>query len=124
MQRYNLLSLLSPIAMSDDLTTAEATRKVSLWEKHFQTIAIAVTLMVVGYIGTRLVESKDKETQTAATLLFLSQQLSDFKLQSGKDIAELKGLVQTMQSNYVSREDFRDHEARLRQLEQRERKER
>lgn len=110
--------------MSDDLTSAEATRKVSIWEKHFQTIAISVTLMVVGYIGTRLLESKDKETQTAASLLFLTQQLSDFKTQSGKDIAELKGLVQAVQGNYVSRENFRDHEARLRQLEQRERKER
>ena len=105
--------------MADHFTPAETSRKVATWERHGQTILLGVVMLLIGWVGRTLLDGQSKSAETAGQMALLTQQLTVFKDATGRDIAELKGLVQAMQGNYVAREDFRDHESRLRLLEQR-----
>lgn len=104
--------------MSDDaITPAETGRKVAAWERHGQTIMIGVVMLLIGWVGRTVLDGQSKNVETAGQIALLTQQLGSFKDSTARDIAEIKGLVQAMQGNYVAREDFRDHEARIRALE-------
>lgn len=75
-------------------------------ESHVQTIAqslaAAAILFTAGFVYTTRAQVEVMQKQIEV----MSQQIS-----------ELRSDIKSMQSNYVTRDDFRDHEDRLRRLE-------
>lgn len=106
-----------PTPADDAITPAETGRKVAAWERHGQTIMIGVVMLLIGWVGRTVLDGQSKSVETSGQIALLTQQLGSFKDSTARDIAEIKGLVVAMQGNYVAREDFRDHEARIRALE-------
>ncbi len=101
----------------EDITPAETRRTVATWERHTQTVLMGVVMLLIGWTGNSILEGKTKGAEAAGQIALLTQQLGAFKDSTARDIAELKGLVQAMQGNYVGHDEFRDHEIRLRDLE-------
>lgn len=81
-------------------------RKRSLIEQHFQSVLLAVITAALLYSGTFVVQAREDAVRTAAQLAALTQEVSGLRAQIG-----------VMQGSYVQRDDFRDHENRLRHLE-------
>lgn len=81
-------------------------RKRSLIEQHFQSVLLAVITAALLYSGTFVVQAREDAVRTAAQLAALTQEVAGLRAQLG-----------VMQGSYVQRDDFRDHEVRLRHLE-------
>ena len=103
--------------MAEDLMSTETGRKVANWERHIQSGLLAAVMLFVGWMANFLWDAKGKSAETATQIGFMTQQIVELKNSTTRDIGELKGLVTAMQANYVGRDDFRDHEIRLRSLE-------
>lgn len=89
--------------MSNDIE-----RKVNTWERHGQSIMLAVITGVLAYSGNALVEAKTAQAAMAAELRSMAGQMQ-----------RLEGAFTAMQSNYVSRAEFSVHEQRLQAVEAR-----
>lgn len=94
--------------MSDsDRTPLEATRrKGSIIEQHAQSVLLAIITAALIYSGTFVVQAREDSVRSAAQLAALTT-----------EVAALRAQLAVMQANYVGRDDFRDHETRLRHLE-------
>ncbi len=80
--------------------------KRSLIEQHFQSVLLAIITAALLYSGTFVVQAREDAVRTASQLAALTQEVSGLRSQ-----------LVVLQSNYVQRDDYRDHEARLRHLE-------
>ena len=85
---------------------AEEERKRSLIEQHFQSVLLAIITAALLYSGTFVVQAREDAVRTASQLAALTQEVSGLRSQ-----------LVVLQSNYVQRDDYRDHESRLRHLE-------
>jgi hypothetical protein len=86
----------------------ETDRKVALWERHGQTLMLAVITAALSYAGSALLDARTAQASMAAELHAVSRELQ-----------ELRGAVSAMQLNYVSRAEFAVHEQRLQAVERR-----
>ena len=83
-----------------------APAKRSLIEQHFQSVLLAIITAALIYSGTFVVQAREDAVRTASQLAALTSEVAGLRLQVG-----------VLQGSYVQRDDFRDHEARLRHLE-------
>lgn len=81
-------------------------RKGSLIERHFQSVLLALITAALLYSGSFVVQAREDAVRTAAQLTALTTEVSGLRAQ-----------LAVMQGSYVQRDDFRDHESRLRHLE-------
>ena len=92
-------------AMSEDQQP-----KRNLIEQHFQSVLLAIITAALIYSGTFVVQAREDAVRTASQLAALTS-----------EVAGLRSQIGVMQGNYVQRDDYRDdyrdHEARLRHLE-------
>ncbi len=84
----------------------EATPKRSVIEQHAQSVLLAVITAAVLYSGSFVVQARENSVR-------LSEQLASLTT----EVAAMRAQIVVMQGNYVTRDDFRDHESRLRHLE-------
>lgn len=80
--------------------------KRSLIEQHAQSVMLAVVTAAVLYSGSFVVQAREDSVRLAAQMASLTAEVSAMRAQ-----------IAVMQGNYMSREDYRDHEARIRHLE-------
>lgn len=81
-------------------------RKSSLIERHLQSVLLALITAALLYSGSFVVQAREDAVRTAAQLAALTSEVSGLRAQ-----------LAVMQGSYVQRDDFRDHESRLRHLE-------
>lgn len=83
-------------------------RKVRLWEQHGQSILLFVITMSLAWTAKTLWDSNASQASTATDVRVIREQL-----------AELRGAVSAMQTQYVPRGEFLVHEQRIQSLEAR-----
>lgn len=81
-------------------------RKSSLIERHLQSVLLALITAALLYSGSFVVQAREDAVRTAAQLAALTSEVAGLRSQLG-----------VMQGSYVQRDDWKDHEARLRHLE-------
>ena len=77
-------------------------------ERHIHSVLLAVITAVVLYSGAFVIGAREDAVRFTGQIAMLAT-----------EVAALRTQLSQMQGNYVSREDFRDHEQRLRTLESR-----
>lgn len=82
--------------------------KSNVWERHAQTIIVSVILAAILFASGFIFTTKSELESMKQHMNFMSQQLM-----------ELRTDIKLLRDSYVSREEFRDHETRLRDLERR-----
>lgn len=82
--------------------------KRNVLEQHAQSVALAVITAAVLYSGSFVVQAREDS-------VLLTSQMASLTA----EVAAMRAQMVVLQGNYVSREDYRDHEARLRHLENR-----
>lgn len=93
---------------ADPENTAPKGRGRNLLEQHAQSVLLAVITAALIYSGSFVLQAREDSVRTAAQLATLTS-----------EVAALRVALTGMQSNYTNREDYRDHEVRIRQLESR-----
>ena len=86
----------------------------NLLEQHAQSVLLALITAALLYSGSFVLQAREDAVRTAAQLATLTS-----------EVAALRAQLAAMQAAYggfVGREDFRDHEDRLRSLEVRPRR--
>lgn len=78
----------------------------SIFERHTQSVLLAVTTAAVLYSGSFVVQAKEDAARTSAQLAVLTT-----------EVAGLRAQLAVMQTSFATRDDYRDHETRLRALE-------
>ena len=81
-------------------------RKSSLIERHLQSVLLALITAALLYSGSFVVQAREDAVRTSSQLSALTS-----------EVAGLRAQLAVMQGSYVQRDDFRDHESRLRHLE-------
>jgi hypothetical protein len=81
-------------------------RKGSIIEQHAQSVLLAIITAALIYSGTFVVQAREDSVRSASQLAALTT-----------EVAALRAQLAVMQANYVGRDEFRDHETRLRHLE-------
>lgn len=81
-------------------------RKGSLIERHIQSVLLALITAALLYSGSFVVQAREDAVRTAAQLTALTTEVSGLRAQ-----------LAVMQGSYVQRDDWKDHESRLRHLE-------
>lgn len=81
-------------------------RKSSLIERHLQSVLLALITAALLYSGSFVVQAREDAVRTAAQLAALTSEVAGLRSQLG-----------VMQGSYVQRDDWKDHESRLRHLE-------
>lgn len=81
-------------------------RKSSLIERHLQSVLLALITAALLYSGSFVVQAREDAVRTSSQLSALTSEVAGLRAQLG-----------VMQGSYVQRDDFRDHEVRLRHLE-------
>ena len=81
-------------------------RKMGI-EQHVQSILLTVITAAVLYSGTFVIGAREDAVRFTAQIASLAS-----------EVAALRAQLAAMQTNYTSREEYRDHEARIRTLEQ------
>lgn len=87
-------------------TAADEQPKRSLIEQHFQSVLLALITAALLYSGSFVVQAREDAVRTSSQLSALTS-----------EVAGLRAQLAVMQGSYVQRDDFRDHESRLRHLE-------
>lgn len=80
----------------------------STFERHFQTLVLTVIAAAVLYMGSFVVQAKEEAAATREKLSGISDKLEALQRQ-----------MLLMQGNYMTQDQWRDHEARIRELERR-----
>lgn len=93
--------------MSEELAN-KAEKRSSLLEQHAQSVLLVIISSALIYSGSFVVSAKEDAARVSAQLSTLTTEVAAMRAQMG-----------VMQSSYINRDDFRDHESRLRHLEQR-----
>lgn len=81
-------------------------RKSSLIERHLQSVLLTLITAALLYSGSFVVQAREDAVRTAAQLAALTSEVAGLRSQLG-----------VMQGSYVQRDDWKDHESRLRHLE-------
>lgn len=82
--------------------------KRSIIEQHAQSVLLVVISSALVYSGTFVVGAREDAVRTQTQLAALTQ-----------EVAAVRAQLAALQANYTTREDYRDHEMRLRQIESR-----
>lgn len=77
-------------------------------ERHFQTLILTVITAAVLYLGTFVVAAKEEAAATREKLNSISDKLETLQRQ-----------MLLMQGNYMTQDQWQDHETRIRELERR-----
>lgn len=93
---------------ADPENTSLKGRGRNLLEQHAQSVLLAVITAALIYSGSFVLQAREDSVRTAAQLAALTS-----------EVAALRVALTGMQGNYTNREDYRDHEVRIRQLESR-----
>ena len=80
--------------------------KRSVIEQHAHSVLLAVITAVVLYSGSFVVTAREESSRIAVQMVTLTS-----------EVQALRAQIAVMQQAYVTREDFRDHENRVRALE-------
>lgn len=80
-------------------------RRVGI-EQHVQSILLTVITAAVLYSGTFVIGAREDAVRFTAQIAALAAEVGALRVQ-----------LSAMQTNYTSREEYRDHEARIRMLE-------
>ena len=86
--------------------TGEQKERVSVLERHAQSIVLAVILAALFFAGRFVWETNATMTAASKDILHLGEQMR-----------EVKALMLQQQQTYATRDEIRDHEKRLRTLE-------
>lgn len=86
----------------------EAPTRAAGIERHVQSVLLATITAVVLYSGAFVIGAREDAVRFTGQIAMLAS-----------EVAALRTQLTQMQGNYVSREDYRDHEQRLRTLESR-----
>lgn len=89
----------------DDQAEAQPPRK-SVVEQHIQSILLAIITAAVLYSGTFVIGAREDSVRFTAQIAGLAAEVGALRVQ-----------LAAMQTNYTSREEYHDHEARIRTLE-------
>lgn len=81
-------------------------RKSSLIERHLQSVLLALITAALLYSGSFVVQAREDAVRTSSQLSALTS-----------EVAGLRAQLAVMQGSYVQRDDWKDHESRLRHLE-------
>lgn len=81
-------------------------RKSSLIERHLQSVLLALITAALLYSGSFVVQAREDAVRTSSQLSALTS-----------EVAGLRAQLTVMQGSYVQRDDWKDHESRLRHLE-------
>ena len=92
--------------MTKDPLIINTAAKVALWERHGQTIMLAVITTVLAFSAKTLWD-------TNATQAKMTEQIASLTTQ----VSELRGAFSAMQQQYVTRSEFAVHEQRIQSLE-------
>jgi hypothetical protein len=82
--------------------------KQNIYERHAQTIIVSIILATILFVSGFIFTTKTELEAMKQQMLFVSQQ-----------VVELRTDIKSLRDSYVSREEFRDHETRIRELEKR-----
>lgn len=82
-------------------------------ERHFHTLALSLITAGVVYLGSFVVQAREDAVRSAAQQQTTTQQLVALTA----EVAGLRAQLSAMQVSYVPRDDFKDHETRIRHLE-------
>lgn len=88
-----------------DKTHTEGGKRAGI-ERHVQSILLAVITAIVLYSGTFVIGAREDAVRFTGQIAMLAT-----------EVAALRNQLQQMQGSYVVREEYRDHEQRLRVLE-------
>jgi len=91
---------------TDQDTAAPEKAKRSILEQHAQSVLLAVITAAVLFSGSFVVQVREDSVRIATQLTLLTG-----------EVAALRAQLAVLQSNYIGRDDFRDHEGRIRELE-------
>lgn len=78
----------------------------SALERHFQSLALALITAAALFMASFVVGAKEEAAATRERLTSIGQQMTAVQSQ-----------LATMQANYVTRDEWRDHEERIRVTE-------
>lgn len=84
----------------------DPTPKRSVVGQHAQSVLLAVITAAVLYSGSFVVQDREDSVRLGGQIASLTT-----------EVAAMRAQIVVMQGNYVSRDDFRDHEARIRLIE-------
>lgn len=82
-------------------------------ERHFHSVALSLITAGIVYLGSFVVQAREDAVRSAAQQSTTTQQLVALTA----EVAGLRGQLSAMQVAYVPRDDFKDHETRIRHLE-------
>lgn len=88
-------------------TSQDEQGRRSIIERHLQSVLLAVITAVLLYMGQFVITSREESVRIATQLAVLTN-----------EVAALRGQLSAMQTSYATREEWRDHETRLRAIEQ------
>lgn len=91
---------------TDPTPVAPDRAKRSVLEQHAQSVLLAVITAAVLFSGGFVMQVREDSVRISTQLALLTAEMTALRAQ-----------LAVMQSNYIGRDDFRDHEARIRQLE-------
>lgn len=83
-----------------------AKEKIATWERHWQTIMLAVVTAALMFTGKFLWEANGKLAELVNENMHVSSQLH-----------EIRGAMNAMQNSYITRNEFAPYVERLRTLE-------
>lgn len=86
----------------------ERETNMGVLERHAQSVALAVAVATILYSASFVVKVSEDSAIMRTQLLQLTQ-----------DVARLTGLMQIVQQNTVTREEFREQDRRIREMENR-----
>lgn len=79
----------------------------SIIERHVQSVLLTIITAVLLYMGSFVITSREDAVRVTTQLASLTS-----------EIAAVRSQLAAMQANYATREELRDHEHRLRVIEQ------
>lgn len=79
----------------------------SIVERYIQSVLLTVITAVLLYMGSFVITSREDSVRVSTQLASLTG-----------EVAALRGQLSAMQASYATREEWRDHEVRLRTIEQ------
>lgn len=86
--------------------TAATDRRTTAWEQHFSTIANAVVVSGILFLGTQVWSTNNKLTEFTLTNKYLAETVQELKVQ-----------LRELNNNYVKRVEYMELDNRVRKLE-------
>lgn len=81
-------------------------RRSASWEQHFATIANSVMVAGILFLGTQVWNTNTKLTEFAITNQYLANTVNELKIQ-----------IKDLNNSYVTKNEFRELESRVRKVE-------